>query len=587
MSLGSGEPGIPVGPEHGTRGPGCASDVPLTSPRIHESVKKAHCRKLRGPSVRIKAPNRGRSRDSRPESNAEMVGEGRTKRESLSHPAPGPCGFDNVAGRRGLRKIPSNAETGETGRGKEKGAIMSEAGAFGASGAGRSPGAHATPCGCQGQEACDPEESEKTAAAMRSATASAHVAQAAVARAELHGAEASPAPQAGRPGAPLRILFLEDREDDVFLASRELRRSGVDHQLLRVETREDFVAALGDFGPDIILADYGLPAFDGMSALVLAQDLQPATPLIMVTGSLNEEIAVECMKAGAADYVLKERNARLAPSVTAALDRAKVRRAKEAAEAELLVQAEELRATNRELAHFVFVASHDLREPVRKIEVLADRLETRCGATLDAQASDHLARLRSSAARLRHQVDDLLQYARITGGSEHFEEVDLGQIVDQALEELEDMFVDARSEVELGPLGKVYGDALQLRGAIRNLLHNALKFRKADQPCRVLVESEERGEEVVLTISDNGIGFTQEHLDDIFLPFHQLHQQCAGFEGTGLGLAICQRIAHRHHGSISARSHPGRGSVFQLLLPRTKSRLQRNDPQRAKLRTGD
>jgi PAS domain S-box-containing protein len=132
-------------------------------------------------------------------------------------------------------------------------------------------------------------------------------------------------------GEPLRILLVEDVPEDAELVLLEVRRLGVDFLSQRVDTRDGLLEALQEFGPDLILCDYSMPSFDGLAALRLTREHSPGTPFIVVTGSLNEEIAVECMKEGAADYVLKDRMARLGPAVLAALERARAQREKELA----------------------------------------------------------------------------------------------------------------------------------------------------------------------------------------------------------------------------------------------------------------
>ena len=133
---------------------------------------------------------------------------------------------------------------------------------------------------------------------------------------------------------PLRILLVEDAPTDAALVEREIRKAGLDFTSQRVETREAFLAALGEFGPHLILSDYSLPAFDGMSALRLARERAPEIPFIIITGSLNEETAVECMKAGADDYVLKDRLARLEPAIRGALEKRRLRTESARAETE-------------------------------------------------------------------------------------------------------------------------------------------------------------------------------------------------------------------------------------------------------------
>src|SRR2546426_6807909 len=193
----------------------------------------------------------------------------------------------------------------------------------------------------------------------------------------------------------LRVLVVEDVPSDAELVSRQLNKAGLPHVVRRVETREEFVSAVKSFNPDIILSDYRLPQFDGMAALALAKKLAQSTPFIVVTGSVNEETAVECMKAGASDYVLKEGIVRLGSAVRGALVRQRTLEEKQKAEAEVLRQAEDLRRSNRELEQFALIAAHDIREPLRKIVTLGDLILSRYRGDLDEVGQDYLQRMQS------------------------------------------------------------------------------------------------------------------------------------------------------------------------------------------------
>jgi len=227
---------------------------------------------------------------------------------------------------------------------------------------------------------------------------------------------------------------------------------------------------------------------------------------------------------------------------------------------------EHLRRSNRELEQFASVAAHDLQEPLRKIQAFGDRLQTRAASVLDGQSKDYLERMLNSATRMRLLINDLLTFSRITTKAQPFVPIDLERIVKEVVSDLEVRILQTGGRVELYPLPVVEGDAVQMRQLFQNLIGNALKFRKPDEPPVVTLGATNLGSFVEVTVRDNGIGFEEVYLDRIFEVFQRLHSR-QEYEGTGMGLAICKKIVERHGGSITAKSAPGGGATFIVKLP--------------------
>lgn len=226
----------------------------------------------------------------------------------------------------------------------------------------------------------------------------------------------------------------------------------------------------------------------------------------------------------------------------------------------------ELQRSNQELERFAAIASHDLQEPVRKILAFGSRLQSEAAA-LTPDAQDHLKRMLAASARLQRLINDLLQYARVTSRGGAFTLVDLTQIVNDAIEDLGHQQERSAGRVEVGALPAIEADATQMRQLFQNLVGNALKFRRRDSPPVVSIAADEiAGESVRITVRDNGIGFDQQHAEQIFDVFRRLHGRDE-YEGTGIGLPLCRRIVQRHGGSISAQSAPGEGALFTIELP--------------------
>jgi light-regulated signal transduction histidine kinase (bacteriophytochrome) len=219
------------------------------------------------------------------------------------------------------------------------------------------------------------------------------------------------------------------------------------------------------------------------------------------------------------------------------------------------------------MQEFVYVASHDLQEPLRKIQVFTDLLNDRQGLLSQEQKSDYFQRLQSAAGRMRVMIDALLAYSRITTRGETFTRVALSGAAKKALKLLDSTAEEAGARVEVADLPEVEADLSQMVQLFHHLLDNALTFRRKDTPPEIRIYSEhtENGRTRIL-VEDNGIGFDENYLQRIFIPFERLHGM-ADFKGTGIGLAICRKVVERHGGTITAKSTPGRGSTFIIDLP--------------------
>jgi len=230
--------------------------------------------------------------------------------------------------------------------------------------------------------------------------------------------------------------------------------------------------------------------------------------------------------------------------------------------------------SNRELQDFAFIASHDLQEPLRKIRTFADRLQTGCYDSLDEKGRDDLERMHRAARRMQDLIGDLLKYSTLASGPEHFTEIDLGSVVEEAVMDLEVLIEETRARIEIGELPTIEADAVQMRQLFRNLIANSIKYRGKDIPVvKVYADKPNCNGFYEILVEDNGMGFDECYLDKMFKPFQRLHGMSAPYEGTGMGLAICRRIVERHEGSITARSEPGTGSVFVVRLPEKQAKL--------------
>jgi signal transduction histidine kinase len=243
-------------------------------------------------------------------------------------------------------------------------------------------------------------------------------------------------------------------------------------------------------------------------------------------------------------------------------------------ERRLAAQRLELQRSNAALNEFAFVASHDLQEPLRKILSFGERLGTSAGPVLEGNAAHYLDRMLDAATRMRSLISDLLAYSQIATSETPFATTDLAAIAREVLADLETSIADAGARVDVGELPVIEADAPQMRQLFQNLLANALKFRRADAPPLVRLEtSSQRNGSRTISVTDNGIGFKQEHGEKIFRMFERLHGR-AQYAGSGMGLAICRRIVERHGGTIAATSSAGQGTTFSVTLPVTQAGME-------------
>jgi PAS domain S-box-containing protein len=247
----------------------------------------------------------------------------------------------------------------------------------------------------------------------------------------------------------------------------------------------------------------------------------------------------------------------------------------------------QLERSNRELQDFAYVASHDLQEPLRKIVVFGERLKEKAADRLDPETLDYLQRMQKAAARMQNLINDLLTFSRITTKAQPFTSLNLAETAREVVDDLEGRIEMTKGRVELGDLPAIDAEPLQIRQLLQNLIGNALKFRRPEEPpvvkiqakftTGVLPQAPDSSPQKLceLTVSDNGIGFEEKYLDRIFNVFQRLHTRNE-YEGTGMGLAIARKIVLYHGGTITAKSAPGQGATFIVTLPATHPKPNQN-----------
>ena len=245
----------------------------------------------------------------------------------------------------------------------------------------------------------------------------------------------------------------------------------------------------------------------------------------------------------------------------------------------MLQYTQKLEHSNRELADFAYVASHDLQEPLRKIEAFGERLVNKYSSILPDDGKMFVDRMQNAAGRMRTLINDLLSYSRVTTGAKEFQKVSLSKVLSEVLSDLQIRVEETKATINADQLPTIECEPMQMRQLLQNLLGNALKFRKADVLPIIAVTSEIVPSDetngiaahVKLIFADNGIGFDNEFKDKIFTIFQRLHSRTE-YEGTGIGLATVRKIVERHGGTINADGILNVGSKFYVTLPLEQTR---------------
>jgi signal transduction histidine kinase len=348
----------------------------------------------------------------------------------------------------------------------------------------------------------------------------------------------------------LRVLHVEDVEEDVLLVQRHLRGSGWSVEWTRVDTAEGLRDALRSPW-DVVLSDFDMPGFSVLQALEIVRASERAgTPFIVVSGSVGEQAAIEVLLRGADDFVNKGNLARLVRAIERELDDAQVRAEKKEVQralAEALSSREEL----------IAVAGHEFRNPLAAMQITIDSL-LRTGT-----APEHAQALRRQVGRLRDLVTRFIDIAALDAGSFELRtsDVDLGRIV--AREVRRRAAEPGRVQLDSAEAVPVHADRGRLELVVASLLDNALKFGGTD-PVEIRVLRD--GDGGVLEVADHGPGLEEEERETVFRPFGK-RVSSRHYGGFGLSLWLSRSILERHGGSIVALPNPGGGALFRVRLP--------------------
>jgi signal transduction histidine kinase len=379
---------------------------------------------------------------------------------------------------------------------------------------------------------------------------------------------------------PLHILHLEDDPNDAVLIQSTLDEGGITSSITRVENRAEFVAALERGGIDLILSDFSLPAFDGLSAVEMVRARWAAIPFILVSGTLGEQLAIDSLKSGATDYVLKERLIRLAPAVRRAMQEVEERAERRQLEAQI-IEAQKMEVIGQ-LAGGV---AHDFNNILAVIMGYSDLMMQKLG--VEGEFRGYLETIRAAAERAAGLTRQLLVFSRKQ--TVQLVVLDLNEVVTD-LDKMLRRLIDENIEMTIlagKELGHVKADSGYVGQVLMNLVVNARDAMPNGGKLTIttdnitLDENDARahpgaspGDYVMFSVGDTGTGMTDDVKAHLFEAFFTTKPKG---KGTGLGLATCQTIIQQSGGYIGLESELGKGTTFRIYFPRVQEAIQNSD----------
>ncbi|MEM9265524.1 MAG: ATP-binding protein [Cyanobacteria bacterium P01_F01_bin.13] len=358
----------------------------------------------------------------------------------------------------------------------------------------------------------------------------------------------------------IRVLLVEDNPADAYLLRNFL--STVEYiELTQAEQLKDAIHYLRGTNFDAVLLDLSLPDSRGIETVKKIHTSNPRTPIVVLTGLDDEDVAISALREGAQDYLIKGEIQRtwLVRAINYAIER-------QLNLDKLQHLNAELTRSNQELEQFAYVVSHDLQQPLQSIFGFAKLLAYTYRDQLDAPVNQYIHQIINASQHMAQLIQDLLTYATVGQSEQLCDPIDCNQVMEKVLAELQQSIHESHADIIIDGLPIICANETQLSQLFQNLLSNALKYQSAEQPPQVQVSAEHQKNEWLFKVHDNGIGIQPEYFDQIFQIFRRLHTKDE-YPGTGIGLATCKKIVESHGGRIWVDSKPTLGTTFFFTLP--------------------
>jgi signal transduction histidine kinase len=323
-----------------------------------------------------------------------------------------------------------------------------------------------------------------------------------------------------------------------------------------VDTEETFGKELTEFSPDVILCDHNLHQFNSIDAIRIFKKHHLSIPFILVTGSVSEEFAVDIMKEGADDYILKLNLTRLPTAIEHALEKKRL-------ESERKLAMESLYQKNQELNNLIRRCAHDLRGPLTSLMGLVQLSQQQ---EMSDTLSKYVSMMETSVRKLDIILKGFREYTTVTSDTSSNKEIFFGALVTDILQSLENIsgYAGTKFNIDIQQTKGFLSNEFALRSILQNLIHNAILYREKAKNPEVNISVHESGYEVVIKVSDNGIGIPEKIHDKVF---EMSYRGSSETEGSGLGLYLVKNAVVRLNGTIAMKSKPGEGTSFEITLP--------------------
>lgn len=367
----------------------------------------------------------------------------------------------------------------------------------------------------------------------------------------------------------IKILLLEDSEDDAGLVSLALKRDGISFDLRRVDNRNDFIQAIDHFQPNVILSDHALPQFNSIEAFKIFKEKELNIPFILVTGTVSEEFAVNVIKQGVDDYILKSNLSRLPSSMLSSIGKRNAEREKNEAYQRIATQNKELVKVNQELDSFVYSVSHNLRSPLLSVLGLINILNTE--GDLNGKAWPLINMMERSVLQLDKTLKDIVEYSHNSHNEIERTKIDWQALIDHTWSNFNhlDQLNQIDKKIDINGSKPFFSDSYRISVLFRNLISNAIHYwdETKEKPIIAISVSVDE-EQAMLVVEDNGVGVDAALTPKVFDMFYRANEKSVG---AGLGLYVAREIVNRLKGSIAFNSDFKKGTRVVVTVPNNAS----------------
>lgn len=370
----------------------------------------------------------------------------------------------------------------------------------------------------------------------------------------------------GRPTEKIKVLMLEDVDDDVALIENILQKGGIDHYTLQVDSKDDFIKGIKEYQPDVILSDHSLPQFNSIEAHKICINENLLVPFILVTGAVSEEFAVTCLKLGIDDYILKSNLSRLPSAILSALRQRELEKMEIQAMQELKNQNEEILKINKELDSFIYSISHSLRGPLSTVSGLLNLAELE-SAEKNPQVNELHHMMEACIKRLDTTIRQMVDQCKNARIDIDINAIDIEALIDKAMNNLS--YLPGYNEIKISTINSAqvpfYSDPYRMEVIFNSILSNVIKYRDTHkETSELLIQIICTPEHAVINFKDNGSGISQKSMPKIFNMFYRASEKS---DGAGLGLYIAKEFVEKLKGTITVTSVENEGTNVTVVLP--------------------